>query len=86
MDQQKEPQVNLEQTGEALRSAKERLSGQAESLSLKEYMVKHPYIALGTAFLAGTLMGGSGEIRESVVKAATEVISKEVIHHEKKKR
>ena len=86
MEQQKKPQVSLEQAEEGLRAAKDRLSGQAENLSIKEYMVKHPYIALGAAFFTGTLLGGSGEVRESIIKAVVAAVSNEVVHHDKKER
>ena len=86
MDRQTEPQVTMEQTREDLSSAKKRLSGQAETMSLKEYMVKHPYIALGAAFFSGALLGGSREARQDIAKAVAEVIGKEVVSMGKKEK
>jgi len=76
--------VKLDQTRKELSSAKERLSGQADAVSLKEYMVKHPYIALGAAFFSGALLGGSREARQDIAKAVAEVIGNEVVNMGKK--
>ena len=87
MDRKQESPLDTktpQQTEAALRLAKERLAGQAEKLSLKEAMAKHPYIALGAAFLCGTLVGGSREAREDIARILTDVISKEVLHRGKK--
>ena len=94
MDRQKEPQVkneqaeaekvSLAQTREELESAKARLSGQAESLTLKENMAKHPYITLGVAFFAGVLLRGSGKAREEIATSVMHVISSEVMRAKKK--
>ena len=83
MDQQKEPQMSAEESKDALRQAKERLSDHAEQLSLKEYMVKHPYISLGAAFFSGVLAGGSQDALEDIAKALISAVSKEVINRDK---
>ena len=83
MDKQTEPKITDSQAREELRSAKARLSAQAEKISLKEYMAEHPYISLGVAFLSGALLGGSQEGRKDVAKTVAEVITKEVINQGK---
>ena len=78
MDQQNKPQMNIDQSMDELRTAKDRLTKHAEKLSLKEYMVKHPYITVGVAFLTGMLAGNSQDILEDVTRAVVSVVSKEI--------
>ena len=81
MAEQKEPQVSPEQAREELKQAKARIAGQGERLSVKEYMVDHPYITLGAAFLSGVILSGSRETRESLAKAVIDIISSEVTNY-----
>jgi hypothetical protein len=81
MDEPKEPKVNLQQIREELDIAKARVTERAESLSFKEYMVEHPYVTLGAAFLSGVVLGGSHETRESLAKAVVDIISSELTYH-----
>ena len=83
MDRQKEPQVNPEQIRSDLAAAKERIKGQAEGLTIKEYMKAHPYVVLGAAFLSGAVLGGSGDIKERLANAVVDIISNEVIQAKK---
>ena len=77
MDKQKKSQVNEKQSREALHAAKERLSEQAHQLSLKEYMVAHPYITLSAAFFTGIIAGGSRDMLEDVAHVVVSAVSKE---------
>jgi len=78
VDEQKEPKVSPEQIRKELDIAKARVAGNAERLSIKEYMVDHPYITLGAAFLSGAIMGGSHEMRDNLAKAVVDIISSEL--------
>ena len=80
MAEQKEPQVSIHQVRYELRSAKEKLSGQARTLSVKECLGKHPYISLGVAFFAGAVLGGFRSVRVEIARTILSVVSKELTH------
>ena len=66
-----------------IRAAKERLQGQAGQLTVKQCMVNHPYLSLGTAFFSGVLAGESHEIRVELARKVIEVIGSEIKGHSK---
>jgi hypothetical protein len=78
--------MSPERIREELDMAKARVAGQAERLSVKEYMVDHPYITLGAAFLSGAILGGSHEAREQLAKAVVDIIRSEVTFHKGESR
>ncbi|MCL1849692.1 MAG: hypothetical protein FWF83_08535 [Clostridiales bacterium] len=82
-EQAKEAQTKETQVKEDLRKVKGRLSQQAERLSLKEYLIEHPYISLGAAFLSGAVLGCSGEGREKAAKTMAEAVAAELFSHAK---
>ena len=83
MDRKKKPQVDTEQLRGELAQAKERLSGQAEDLSVVEYLKAHPYISVGAAFLSGLVLSGSREAREGLAKLAVDIVGNEILNHGK---
>ncbi len=93
MDGQQKPQVDketeerlvsAEEAKAELNLAKDRLAAKAQQLTLKDYMVKHPYISLGAAFFTGVLLGGSHEARADISRTMMDIIGKEVIRQREK--
>ena len=82
MDRQKETKVDIPEDPAQARSdldaAKGRLTGQAQKISLKAQMVKHPYITIGAVFLSGLLLGGSNEARGDIARKVLDVIGKTI--------
>ena len=85
-DRQQQGKVDEKQAREGLRATKARLTEQAGSLSIKEYMAEHPYLTLGAAFFAGAVLGCTGEGREKAASTIAEAITKELFSRGKEER
>jgi len=69
-----------------LKSAKEKLTENAEGLSVRLPVNDHPYMSLGAAFLSGAALGAAGdtEVGTGIVRTFAEVVCDKVLSKEKK--
>ena len=82
MGKHKEPKISMSRMKSDLRSAKERLSKNAEGLSVSVPMAEHPYMSLGTAFLSGAVLGAvgdRGEVGDKIIRTMAEVLSEKIL-------
>ena len=82
MGEHKEPKISIDQMKKDLQSAKEKLSKDAEGLSVMSPMAEHPFMSLGTAFLSGAVLGAvrdRGEVGDRIIRTMAEVFSEKIL-------
>lgn len=62
-----------------LADAKARLLDNAQELTFRKYVEKHPVIALAGAFFTGILLGGSLNIKEQIRDMTMQTLKKDVL-------